>query len=159
MIPTLPLFIWPGSRHAPNICRVMRSKRFLSHLILALSWCLKNKIRSQWETFAPSYNAFFLLCNSGRKVATHSMQPLRRARTRSCSGSLNLVPDSNASELPPSTSRADPREDPKRSPPLIPDAVPSGTEKGHWTQEGCEGLYSIRGQTALRPSAYVDFQV
>ena len=38
---------------------VMQSKCFLSHLILTLSWCLKNKIRSQWEKFAPSYNPFF----------------------------------------------------------------------------------------------------
>ena len=38
---------------------VMRSKYFLSHLILTLSRCLKNIIRWQWETFAPSYNPFF----------------------------------------------------------------------------------------------------
>ena len=37
----------------------MRSKRFLSHLILTLSWCLKNNIRSRWEKFAVSYNPFF----------------------------------------------------------------------------------------------------
>ena len=37
----------------------MRFKRFLSHLILTSSWCLKNKIRSRWENFAPSYNPFY----------------------------------------------------------------------------------------------------
>ena len=41
------------------LLNVMRSKTFLSHLILTLSWCLKNKIRSRWEKFAPSYNPFF----------------------------------------------------------------------------------------------------
>ena len=41
------------------LLNVMRSKRFLSHLILTISWCLKNKIRSQWERFTPSYNPFF----------------------------------------------------------------------------------------------------
>ena len=33
----------------------MRPKRFLSHLILTLSWCLKYKIRSRWEKFTSSY--------------------------------------------------------------------------------------------------------
>ena len=37
----------------------MRSKRFLLHPILRLRWCLKNKIKSRWERFAPSYNPFF----------------------------------------------------------------------------------------------------
>ena len=36
----------------------MRSKRFLSHLILTLSWWLKYKTRSRWEKFASSYNPF-----------------------------------------------------------------------------------------------------
>ena len=66
---------------------------------------------------------------------------------------------SNASESPSWTSQADPREDPKWGLPLIPDTVPFKTEKDHWTQEGCDGPYSIRGQTVLRPSAYVDLQL
>ena len=37
----------------------MRSKRFLSHLILTLSWYRKYKTRSRWEKFASSYNPFF----------------------------------------------------------------------------------------------------
>ena len=37
----------------------MGSKHFLLHLILTLSWCLKNKIRPRWEKFASSYNPFF----------------------------------------------------------------------------------------------------
>ena len=37
----------------------MQSKRFLSHLILTLSWCLKYNIKSQWEKLASSYNSFF----------------------------------------------------------------------------------------------------
>ena len=41
------------------LSNVMQSKRFLSHLILTLSWCLKNKIRSRWEKFASLYNPFF----------------------------------------------------------------------------------------------------
>ena len=38
---------------------VMQSKRFLSHLVLILSWCLKYKTRSRWEKFASSYNPLF----------------------------------------------------------------------------------------------------
>ena len=41
------------------LLNVMWSKRFLSYLILTLSWCLMNKIISQWEKFAPSYNPLF----------------------------------------------------------------------------------------------------
>ena len=41
------------------LSNVKRSKRFLLHLILTLSWCLKNNIRSRWEKFASSYNPFF----------------------------------------------------------------------------------------------------
>ncbi len=42
--------------------------------------------------------------------------------------------------------------------PLIPDTVPSEAMKGHWTQEGYEGPFGTRGQTVLRPKAYVDLQ-
>ena len=35
------------------LSNVIRSKRFLSHLILTLSCCLKYKIRSRWEKLAP----------------------------------------------------------------------------------------------------------
>ena len=86
-----------------------------------------------------------------------SVQAVRWARTRSCSRSPNLAPYSNSSESPLSTSRSDPREDSKRSP-LLDSVVPFETEKGHWTQEGCEGPYGIRGRTVLHPSVYVDFQ-
>ena len=41
------------------LSNVVRPKRFLSHLILTLSWFLKNKIRSRLEKFTPSYNPFF----------------------------------------------------------------------------------------------------
>ena len=44
------------------LLNVMRSKRFLSYLILTLSWRLKNKIRFRWEKFAPSYNPLFRVC-------------------------------------------------------------------------------------------------
>ena len=37
---------------------VMRSKHFLSHLILTLSWCLKKRIRSRRGKFTPSYTPF-----------------------------------------------------------------------------------------------------
>ena len=40
------------------LLNVMRSKRFLSHLILTLSWCLKYKISSWWKKLASSYNPF-----------------------------------------------------------------------------------------------------
>ena len=41
------------------LSNVMWSKRFLSHLILTLSECLKYKTRSRGEKFASSYNPFF----------------------------------------------------------------------------------------------------
>ena len=41
------------------LSNVMPSKHFLSHLILTLRWCLKYKISSRWEKFAPSYNPLF----------------------------------------------------------------------------------------------------
>ena len=41
------------------LSNVMRSKHFLSHLILPLSWCLKYKTRSRWEKLASSHNPFF----------------------------------------------------------------------------------------------------
>ena len=41
------------------LSNVMRSKRFLLHLILTLSWYLRNKIKSRWEKFASLYNPFF----------------------------------------------------------------------------------------------------
>ena len=60
MTSTLPPFLRPGLLHSPYLLsNVMRSKRFLSHLILTLSWYLKNKTRSRWEKFASSYNPFF----------------------------------------------------------------------------------------------------
>ena len=46
------------------LSNVMQSKRFLSHLILTLSWCLKHKTRSRWEKFASSYNPFFRVVQS-----------------------------------------------------------------------------------------------
>ena len=57
------------------LLNVMRFKRFLSHLILTLSWCLKKRIRSQSEKFAPSYNPFF------RIVQNTILTTVRIART------------------------------------------------------------------------------
>ena len=37
------------------LSNVIRFKRFLSHLNLTLSWCLKKRIRSRWENLAQSY--------------------------------------------------------------------------------------------------------
>ena len=42
--------------------------------------------------------------------------------------------------------------------PLIPGIALSEAVKGHWTQEGYEGPFGTRGQTVLRPKAYVDLQ-
>ena len=44
------------------LLNVTRFKRSLSHLTLTLSWCLKNKIKSRWEKFTPSYNPLFRVC-------------------------------------------------------------------------------------------------
>ena len=46
----------------------------------------------------------------------------------------------------------------KRNQPLAPDIVLSKAVKDHWTQEGYEGPFGTRGQTVLRPKAYVDRQ-
>ena len=47
-------------------------------------------------------------------------------------------------ESPATTSRAAPRENPKRYLPLTPDIASFETEKGHWTEEVCEGPSGIR---------------
>ena len=98
------------------------------------------------------------LCSSSREGATHSVQISGWARTRSCSRSSILAPNSSESGSPPPSSRAARREDQKRNPPLIPDTAPSEAMKGHWTQEGYEGPFGTRGKTVLRPKAYVDLQ-
>ena len=50
----------------------MQFKRFLSHLILTLSWCLRYKIRSRWEKFAPSYNLLFRVTQITSNVILHT---------------------------------------------------------------------------------------
>ena len=45
-----------------------------------------------------------------------------------------------------------------RGDPLTPDIALSEAVKGHWNQEGYEGPFGTRGQTVLRPKAYVDLQ-
>ena len=79
-------------------------------------------------------------------------------RTRSCSRSLILAPNSSGSGFPLPSSHAARKEGLKWNPPLTPDIVPSKAVKGHRTQEGYEGPFGTRGQTVLRPSAYVDLQ-
>ena len=95
-----------------------------------------------------------LLWSSSWEWATHSVQATRWARTQSSSRSLNLWPNFNGSgsQL---FSHAAIWEGLKRSPPLVLDIVLSEAMKGCWTQEVYEGLYNIRGQTVLHPSAYV----
>ena len=90
------------------------------------------------------------LWSSSREGITHSEQVARWARTRSCSRSSILAPNSSESGSPPPSSRAARWEDQKRNPPLIPDTAPSEAMKGHWTQEGYEGPFGTRGQTVLR---------
>ena len=82
----------------------------------------------------------------------------RWTRTWNCSRSPNLAPNSNGSVPPPSSSRVAPWEGPKWSPPLVSNIVLSEAVKDHWTQKGYEEPHSIRGQTVLRLSAYVDLQ-
>ena len=53
----------------------MRFKRFLSHLILTLSWCRKYKTRSRWEKFASSYNPFFRVIQLGSRETPHASHP------------------------------------------------------------------------------------
>ena len=69
-----------------------------------------------------------------------------------------LDPDSSESGSPPPSSLAAHKEDQKRNPPLTPNIAPSEAVKGHWTQEGYVGPFGTRGQTVLRPKAYVDLQ-
>ena len=96
--------------------------------------------------------------SSSREGIMHSEQVARWARTRSCSRSSILTPNSSESGSSPPSSRAARWEDQKRKPPLIPDTAPSEAMKGHWTQEAYEGPIGTRGQTVLRPKAYVDLQ-
>ena len=80
--------------------------------------------------------------SSSREGIMHSEQVARWARTRNCSRSSILTPNSSESGSPPPSSRAARWEDQKRNPPLIHDTVPSEAMK----------------QTVLRPKAYVDLQ-
>ena len=98
------------------------------------------------------------LWSSSRERATRSVQAAQSARTRNCSRSPKLAPNSNGSGPPPPSSRAAHWERPRRSPPLVSDTVISGTVKGHWNKEGYEEPYGIRGQMVFRPSTYVDFR-
>ena len=57
-----PPFVWPGLMHAPTFCRMFCNPNvFCCIWFWSLSWCLKNKIRSQWEKFASSYNSFHIV--------------------------------------------------------------------------------------------------
>ena len=75
------------------LSNVMQSNRFLSHLILTLSWCPKNKIRSRWEKFAPSYNPFFcviqitILATVRITINTTCFSPWNRGKLMSSSTS------------------------------------------------------------------------
>ena len=63
------------------LSNIIRSKRFLSFLILTLSWYLKNKIRSRWEKLASSYNPFFRVVQTpfelqlGSRETPHAAYP------------------------------------------------------------------------------------
>ena len=149
---------WPSTlRHDPKTDELARSSRRR-----AQSFLLSHSSREDNWACLPG-----MFCNSGRKGATRSMQVIRRRRTRNCSRSLNLTPNSKASEHPPSTSQGDSREDRKQSPSLVPDTAPFETEKGHRNQEDCEGPYGIlyfqpwglikvrKGISQLMPSCHV----
>ena len=60
-----------------------------------------------------------LLCSSSREGVTHSVQVARWTRTRSCSRSSILAPNSSESRSPPPSSRAARWEDQKWNLPLI----------------------------------------
>ena len=95
---------------------VMRSKRFLSHLILTLSWCLRNNIRSWWEKFASSYNAFFrvvqitILATARIARNTTRFSPSNGGRTLSRTNQRQATRAALV-RCKPSTPRRDPRKD------------------------------------------------
>ena len=88
---------------------------------------------------------------SCRRGVAYSMQVASWARTRCCSRSPNLAPNSSGSESLPTTSWAAPWADSKRNPPLAVDTGLSETERGHWTQEACKGPYGIRWDICFTP--------
>ena len=75
------------------------------------------------------------LWSSSRERTTRSVQATWWARTRNCSRSLKLAPNSSGSGPPPPSSRAAHWEGLERSPPLVPHIVLSEAVKGHWTQK------------------------
>ena len=92
-------------------------------------------------------------CSSSREGATHSVQVARWARTRSCSRSSILAPNSSESGSPPPSSRGSESEPATNS--------RYSSFRGHERSldpEGYEGPFGTRRQTVLRPKAYVDFQ-
>ena len=127
---------------------------------------LARSSRRRAQPFLPSYCCSKgsqaclpgLLCSSSHEGEKNSVQVTRWARTRSCSRSSILAPNSSESGSPPPSTRTAHWEDQKRNPPLTPDTVPSEAMKGHWTQEGYEGSFGTRRQTVLRPKAYVGLQ-
>ena len=80
------------------------------------------------------------------------------ARTRSCSRSPNLAPNSTGSKSPLPTSRADLLEDPRRNPPLTLYIAPYESMRGRWTEEVFEGPRGTRWRMVARPLAYDDLQ-
>ena len=95
---------------------------------------LSRIIRRHAQPFLPSHSHSKdnrACCNLSRKGVTRSVQASKGASTQSSSRSQNLVPNSNAIEPSPSTSRAYPKEDTKRSQPLDPDIFPFETDKDH----------------------------
>ena len=131
-------------RHDPKTGEFARSSRRRAQPLL-LSHCRSKDNRACLP--GPPWN-------SSWEGATHSMQAANWVRTRNCSRSLNLVPNSNGSRSPLSSGCATPWEGPKWSPPLVPNTVLSKAVKGHCTQEFCVGPLSILGQMVLRTSTF-----
>ena len=71
------------------LSNVMRFKRFLSHQILTISWCLKYKTRSRWEKFSSSYDPFFhvvqitILATARISINTTAYSPWNGGKTLS----------------------------------------------------------------------------
>ena len=98
-----------------------------------------------------------LLFNSGQKVC--SVKPTRWARTLNCSKSPNLEPNSNASELPPSTSRVNTREYQKQSPQLVPDTALFKPRKVTWPKKVAKGLTAFSDKQYFAPQVTSNFRI
>ena len=73
MTPALPNFVRPAALHLPTFCWMLSGPRVFYNIT-----CLKKRIRSPWQKFAPSYNPFFCVVQIPIRVTTRITKNTKR---------------------------------------------------------------------------------